>query len=373
MKFLRTFLLSAVIFSFMAPTVFADGIVSGNDTALLRKTDYGVVSMITDQGDPIDVTSTAITGQAWGDVLGWIQFSGDNYEVTVTCDGDTATLGGYAWGENASWINFAPDQSEVTIDADGYFDGDAWSENYGWIRFNPATCPGGDGCVQTDFRCDPNPPPPPPQSKGGSVPACSINASQSNVSIPGSAVTLSWSINNANPNTITISGTSYNENQTLVVYPTQTTTYTGTVTKNGDQKTCSETVVVEKVAPEACPVFTKYFNLGSRDPEVQKVQQFLNGYMDEQLSVDGIYGFRTANAVGRFQTRHFDDIIKPWSPPLPLKITKRWYKTTLGTANVIVGCPSEPVYLEDPKVNHSFAQTMQHLFNIAAGIFSWGN
>jgi hypothetical protein len=43
---------------------------------------------------------------------------------------------GYAWGENVGWINFSPSYGGVTIDPDGNFNGWAWGENIGWINFN---------------------------------------------------------------------------------------------------------------------------------------------------------------------------------------------------------------------------------------------
>jgi hypothetical protein len=54
----------------------------------------------------------------------------------VNHDG-SGQLSGYAWGENIGWINFAPPSGGVTIDpTTGEFDGYAWAENVGWIHFN---------------------------------------------------------------------------------------------------------------------------------------------------------------------------------------------------------------------------------------------
>jgi hypothetical protein len=56
-----------------------------------------------------------LSGYAWSDNLGWISFSGSNYQVVVQSDG---TLAGYAWANPSD-------------------DGDV-SNNIGWISFNAA-------------------------------------------------------------------------------------------------------------------------------------------------------------------------------------------------------------------------------------------
>jgi hypothetical protein len=101
----------------------------------------------TTNGTPVTVSDTALTGNLWGETVGWINLNPTNGGVTNTTGG---ILGGYAWGENTGWINFAPTNGGVTIDTStGEFSGDAWSQNYGWITFS---CPGADTCVITDWR-----------------------------------------------------------------------------------------------------------------------------------------------------------------------------------------------------------------------------
>jgi len=98
-------------------------------------------------GTPIHITDTAVTGHAWSETFGWINFNPTNYGgVTNTTSG---VLGGYAWGDGAGWINFAPTLGGVTINASGQFVGWAWSENYGWIKFD---CVVANACVVTDWR-----------------------------------------------------------------------------------------------------------------------------------------------------------------------------------------------------------------------------
>ncbi len=368
-KTLQLFIATICLFGITAQSAFAAGIVPSNAMALHENPPtFSVVNFDTGTGDAVDVSESGITGNAWGAQFGWMYLTTDTFGVTVNCNPDgTATLGGQAWSDVGPF-DFAPSVTgPVTIDENGYFDGYAWNDNVGWLHFDKTTCDGGDGCVQTDFRCDVGPTH--DDHPTGSVPACKIFASDDSVSIPGSAVELTWDMYNTNPDVITINGTPYGTHDSLTVYPMQTTTYTGYVTRNETTKACTKTIVVEKKTPETCPFFTEYHRLGDRGGQISHIQEFLNGYMNEHLAVDGIYGWRTANAVGRFQTRHFDDIIKPWSPPLPLKITKRWYKTTLATANIIIGCPQQEVYLEDPQITHSFKDTMQRLFNIFTGLF----
>lgn len=68
---------------------------------------------------------------AWGDKLGWINFSPDNGNVTVT---DSA-ITGYAWIANYGWLNLNPDNGKVINDGNGNLSGYAWGENVGWINF----------------------------------------------------------------------------------------------------------------------------------------------------------------------------------------------------------------------------------------------
>ena len=120
----------------------------------------------------VEISSSAITGYAWGENIGWINLAPGTGGVTNTSGG---ILSGWAWGQNAGWINFnsiancdtdsngfidiacggtnaTPDNIvdfKVTISTTtGEFNGWAWSQNYGWIKF---LCPG-SACVITDWR-----------------------------------------------------------------------------------------------------------------------------------------------------------------------------------------------------------------------------
>jgi hypothetical protein len=92
------------------------------------------------------VTNSAITGNIWGDTVGWINLNPTTGGVTNTCSGD---VGGYAWGQNTGWINFSPTNGGVHISTTtGQFSGYAWSQNYGWIKFD---CGSANSCVKTSW------------------------------------------------------------------------------------------------------------------------------------------------------------------------------------------------------------------------------
>lgn len=124
----------------------ATGSIDATDHYSRLLQDNSQINWLPSNGDPVTVSDSAITGEIWGENIGWINLAPS--EAGVTNDG-AGNLGGYAWGENAGWINFAPSNGGVTIDINtGEFDGYAWSENYGWITFDCGT-PG--SCVRTDW------------------------------------------------------------------------------------------------------------------------------------------------------------------------------------------------------------------------------
>jgi hypothetical protein len=341
-----------------------------------------------------------LSGFAWGHTAGWVNFG--------------------PFSNNAAL--------QTTIDQSGYFDGAAWSQNYGWVEFDPAVCttmggPGNDtdpvgvdgdgftgGCVQTTFTCpvasNSNPP-----TGSNTLPRCTLQSNTNNLASSG-PVTLSWTMTAGSQ--LTLLNTQYSSAGSVVVNPQATTTYTATVTNQHGSRTCTETVIVSRtpetlgctsqkalnynrlatvdngtcvfldsvdqtwdleyvpqlsgpVSSEQCTYFKQHLKRGSRGPEVAKVQYFLNRYMNAGLVVDGKYGKSTFVAVHAFQKRHYDDIIAPWSPPLPARTTGRWYKTTMATANIIVGCPIEEVFIEDRGVIHSFTKTTEKLINTLFG------
>lgn len=85
------------------------------------------------------------------------------------------------------------------------------------------------------------------------------------------------------------------------------------------------------------PYLTTYMQMGEANlkSDVEKLQIFLNEYMGENLKVDGIYGQATFDAVKRFQTQEFDEILKPWGITEATGITR---ETTVRRINNIM-CP----------------------------------
>ena len=61
-------------------------------------------------------------------------FSCPTVDYGVENDG-IGNLSGYAWDENVGWINFNPTGGGVTLDANGNFDSWSWGEHIGWIHF----------------------------------------------------------------------------------------------------------------------------------------------------------------------------------------------------------------------------------------------
>ncbi len=84
------------------------------------------------------IGDATVTGNVWGDTVGWINLNPTNGGVTNSCSG---ILGGYAWGQNTGWINFAPtnatgpNQPKISTTT-GVITGTVWSQNYGWIQLS---------------------------------------------------------------------------------------------------------------------------------------------------------------------------------------------------------------------------------------------
>lgn len=443
----------AIILAILTPiTTFAGNTISGNDYARFDNPSLGTpgsdalkVNFNPSTGTKADLTTSGLTGQAWSAGTGWMQFSGTNYAVGISCDPGTqiGTLTGYGWGEGSGWINFDTTNQGVIVDDNGYLDGAAWAQDTGWMIFESSACPGGDGCVQFDFACPGTTSTGTGSSGGGggssSTASCSLHASDTTID-SGDSVELSWSL--FGTDTIKLNTQTYQANETVTVSPTQTTLYTASVTRNGISKTCSTTVTVDGQAPAStdeptckdpeadnydpsgdihkqslckytfdtcfqgidancteegtedtnltdtdeevviptttptafdpatqCDYFKGYWKKGDQNYEIAKIQDFLNRYMNAGLTVDGDYGKTTARAVGNFQNKHRTDILDPWNYRLP---TNRWYKSTRATANGVIGCQEDTVYLEDvakdydfdnPTLFGSFKNFISNLFN----------
>ena len=103
----------------------------------------------------INITDSGITGHAWGNEVGWINFTPTGFGVTI--NPTTGVLSGTAYGSTGGWINFSQTAVGggttvgVTINSVGEFVGWAWiSGAYGgWIKFD---CGNASTCVKTDWR-----------------------------------------------------------------------------------------------------------------------------------------------------------------------------------------------------------------------------
>jgi len=165
-----------------SPFVYAsttDGIIDNvYYSATLCKNDIcNITSSInfkTTLGNPIQITSKNIIGNAWSEDMGWINLNPTTSGVTNTTNG---ILGGYAWGENAGWINFKPIKGGITINSNGEFVGYAWSQNFGWIKFD---CAVAGSCLKTDWRPTVSTPP----GNGGSTGGGTINPPVVSPTIP---------------------------------------------------------------------------------------------------------------------------------------------------------------------------------------------
>lgn len=73
-----------------------------------------------------------------------------------------SNLSGYAWSENTGWINFSPTGGGVSVNGSGDLYGYAWGENIGWVSFN---CVNTSSCSVSDYKVSMNPFP--YQSGGG--------------------------------------------------------------------------------------------------------------------------------------------------------------------------------------------------------------
>ena len=150
--FLLLFITAAL---FLAQPVFAsttDGTISTGDA---WSTNIGWLNFAATNGN-VHVTDSVLTGYVWSRLYGWIKLNPANSGVTNNAEG---TLSGSAWGENIGWINF----SGVTISSAGLFAGTATGDNTGSINFSCTNC-----LVQTDWR--------PASTRTGSTPAPSSSS-----------------------------------------------------------------------------------------------------------------------------------------------------------------------------------------------------
>lgn len=122
----------------------------------------GWIDFSSSANNPVVVADNALWGYAYGENIGWISLNCHNGQMSsTTCtndykvsnDGD-GKLSGYAYGENVGWIHFGTTASDrpygVTITS-GDFTGYAYGENIGWVSFNSANGGSVDYKVSTNW------------------------------------------------------------------------------------------------------------------------------------------------------------------------------------------------------------------------------
>ena len=302
---------------------------------------------------PINITDSGITGQAWGEVLGWVNFdiTPVNNIAPVTINPNTGALSGYAWAQNSGWINFSPTAvnniSGVSINGSGEFTGAAWvsGPNGGFMKFD---CGGGatSTCVKTDWV---------------PIPYRTVVASGGGGSVVGTSGLVVCTDTNAK--------------NYLSFYPCQYDIYQQ-VTDKPDLIGGINPDGGDEYEPNVPPEFSKYVckrylrsyiypDRNNKPEEVKKLQSFLNDQENEKLTESGVYDEATIAAVKRFQTKYKDQILAPWGFTQPTGIVGR---TTVIKINLMScaekrGCPYFNTYMNQGDKNIE-AVKIQDFLNI---------
>lgn len=102
----------------------------------------------------VTITDTGLTGNIWGDEIGWVNLAPTGSGVIM--NPSNGQLSGYAYANTGGWINFRPTQVAgnppvgVSINSSGEFVGYAYVSglNGGWMKFD---CASGSTCIKTDW------------------------------------------------------------------------------------------------------------------------------------------------------------------------------------------------------------------------------
>jgi hypothetical protein len=321
-NYFKLTLIVIIIFAAGVSTVYAAGTISGNQTAYIDNPSLIAVGAQQVNFAPTNASpvpdlnvSSGLTGQVWSSGLGWIQFSGAAYGVDVTCDASTqiGTFSGLAWGSTAGWINFSPTNGGVTIDSNGVLHGTAWIENAGWMVFDQSVGAGNSGYVQFDFAC------------------------QGNSSSGGRSALVRYFCKD--PDAINYTSSSFGRhNGSLCKYDEVTQEV---ITINNQENPEG----LDQQNNQLCKVpFDTYHKKESYNPEIKRIQNFLNQHLDKSLVLDGINGGNTTQAIKDFQEKYREKILDPWNLQQP---TGYWYQSTRYQANKILGCPGIPLILDN--------------------------
>jgi hypothetical protein len=136
----------ATVYDSVAGAAFTAGLVTDSGSYAWGEA-VGWIDFSSSENNPVVVADNALWGYAYGENIGWISLNCHNgqmssttctYDYKVTNDG-SGKLSGYAYGENVGWIHFGTTASDrpygVNI-TDGDFFGFAYGENIGWVSFN---------------------------------------------------------------------------------------------------------------------------------------------------------------------------------------------------------------------------------------------
>lgn len=92
-------------------------------------------------GYGVTVVGDQVTGFAWNDTIGWIDFQPSLGGVEYTSS-QQPNVSGWAWNDSYGWISFRFTEYEldwgVNLEQNASFSGYAWSDNVGWIDYAPA-------------------------------------------------------------------------------------------------------------------------------------------------------------------------------------------------------------------------------------------
>ncbi len=132
---LRTGVILSLLYCVIPIMTFAstsDGTLNPEDSNVAWSENIGWINFHTHQGN-VRITDDGMTGYAWSDSYGWINLAPTQSGIRNDGEGH---LSGSAWGENIGWINF----SGITIDERGVFHGRSSGEIVGTVNFDCTSC-----------------------------------------------------------------------------------------------------------------------------------------------------------------------------------------------------------------------------------------
>ncbi|MES2930471.1 MAG: peptidoglycan-binding domain-containing protein [Patescibacteria group bacterium] len=335
-------------------------------------TDYGMVNFkpsLTGETtglSAIIITESGITGNAWGNEIGWINFSPAGGGVTV--DSSTGELSGLAWSSVGSWINFSPTDVSggmevgVSIMPDGSFSGWAWVSGMqgGWMRFD---CANSTMCVKTDWR-------PVAYREACQNGIDDDNDGSVDTGDSGCASADDTSETQSSSGTGNTTGGSGGSSgggsgprrpiPPLPAYPLVPVSLSPALP-------LAEVPARPPIAPaRSCALpLAAYIRLGRTNvpAEVRKLQDFLRTNQGETgIRTTGVYTWKEHDAVVRFQEKYARDILVPWGLS---KGTGYVYITTTRKINELLCRKDAVVFTKDLSVGarHDEVRLLQEFLN----------